>query len=101
MKTVYAIPNCNTVKKALDWLKANKVAYEFHDYKKNGITATKLNPIKSVPKRIEKKKQPISSAVMLLVLNGFLLMYAFSVESIYAVFMQGEGWIYIGTISTK
>jgi Spx/MgsR family transcriptional regulator len=43
MKTVYAIPNCNTVKKALDWLKANKVAYEFHDYKKNGITATKLN----------------------------------------------------------
>jgi Spx/MgsR family transcriptional regulator len=42
MKTVYAIPNCNTVKKALDWLKANKVAYEFHDYKKLGITATQL-----------------------------------------------------------
>lgn len=42
MKTVYAIPNCNTVKKALDWLKLNKVAFEFHDYKKNGITATQL-----------------------------------------------------------
>jgi arsenate reductase len=42
MKTVYAIPNCNTVKKALDWLKANKVAYEFHDYKKKGIAATQL-----------------------------------------------------------
>ena len=42
MKTVYAIPNCNTVKKALDWLKANKVSYEFHDYKKKGITATQL-----------------------------------------------------------
>jgi Spx/MgsR family transcriptional regulator len=42
MKTVYAIPNCNTVKKALDWLKVNKVAYEFHDYKKKGITATQL-----------------------------------------------------------
>lgn len=39
---VYAIPNCNTVKKALDWLKANKVGYEFHDYKKQGITATLL-----------------------------------------------------------
>ena len=39
---VYAIPNCNTVKKAIDWLKANKVAYEFHDYKKSGITATIL-----------------------------------------------------------
>ncbi len=42
MKTVYAIPNCNTVKKALDWLKTNKVGYEFHDYKKKGITATQL-----------------------------------------------------------
>ncbi len=42
MKTVYAIPNCNTVKKALDWLKSNKVAYEFHDYKKKGITSTQL-----------------------------------------------------------
>jgi len=43
MKTVYAIPNCNTVKKALDWLKAHKVAYAFHDYKKLGITNAKLN----------------------------------------------------------
>ena len=42
MKTVYAIPNCNTVKKALDWLKANKVTFEFHDYKKKGITAIQL-----------------------------------------------------------
>jgi Spx/MgsR family transcriptional regulator len=42
MKIVYAIPNCNTVKKALDWLKSNKVAYEFHDYKKKGITNTQL-----------------------------------------------------------
>ena len=42
MKIVYAIPNCNTVKKALDWLKDNKVAYEFHDYKKLGVTATQL-----------------------------------------------------------
>jgi arsenate reductase len=42
MKTVYAIPNCNTVKKALDWLKENKVAFEFHDYKKKGVTGTLL-----------------------------------------------------------
>ncbi len=39
---VYAIPNCNTVKKAIDWLKANKVVYEFHDYKKSGITSAIL-----------------------------------------------------------
>ena len=42
MYTVYGIPNCNTVKKALDWLNAHKVAYEFHDYKKKGITAEQL-----------------------------------------------------------
>ena len=39
---VYAIPNCNTVKKALEWMKANKQAYSFHDYKKLGITSAQL-----------------------------------------------------------
>lgn len=39
---VYGIPNCNTVKKALDWLKANNIAYEFHDFKKLGASAQKL-----------------------------------------------------------
>jgi Spx/MgsR family transcriptional regulator len=39
---VYGITNCNTVKKALDWLKANNVAYEFHDFKKLSITIEKL-----------------------------------------------------------
>ena len=43
MKIIYAIPNCNTVKKALDWLKQHKIVFEFHDYKKLGITATQLN----------------------------------------------------------
>lgn len=40
---VYGIPNCNTVKKSIDWLKENKIDFEFHDYKKKGITAEKLN----------------------------------------------------------
>ncbi len=39
---VYGIKNCNTVKKSLDWLSKNKVEYEFHDYKKLGISAMKL-----------------------------------------------------------
>jgi len=39
---VYGITNCNTVKKALDWLKANKVSYEFHDFKKLGVSDEKL-----------------------------------------------------------
>lgn len=40
---VYGIPNCNTVKKARTWLTANGIAYEFHDFKKQGITAEKLH----------------------------------------------------------
>lgn len=39
---VYGIPNCNTVKKALTWLDENGFRYEFHDFKKKGITAEKL-----------------------------------------------------------
>lgn len=40
---VYGIPNCNTVKKAIDWLKAHQINFEFHDFKKKGITTDKLN----------------------------------------------------------
>ncbi len=39
---VYGIKNCNTVKTALDWLKKNKVDFEFHDYKSKGVTDEKL-----------------------------------------------------------
>src|ERR1700712_5146909 len=39
---VYGITNCNTVKKALDWLKANQIDYEFHDFKKLGVSEEKL-----------------------------------------------------------
>jgi arsenate reductase len=43
MIKVYGIANCDTVKKVLNWMKDHQLAYEFHDYKKQGITATKLN----------------------------------------------------------
>ena len=39
---VYGIPNCNTVKKARTWLTDHGFEYEFHDFKKQGITAEKL-----------------------------------------------------------
>src|SRR5687767_2595368 len=39
---VYGIKNCNTVKTALDWLKKENVSFDFHDYKANGITESKL-----------------------------------------------------------
>jgi arsenate reductase len=40
--TVYGIKNCNTVKKALDWLNENNIEFEFHDYKAKGISESKL-----------------------------------------------------------
>lgn len=42
MYTLYGIKNCNTVKKAVDWLDSHKIAFEFHDYKKAGISKEKL-----------------------------------------------------------
>ena len=35
---LYGIPNCNTVKKARDWLGSNDIAYVFHDFKKQGLS---------------------------------------------------------------
>ncbi len=42
MTILYGIPNCDTVKKARVWLDAQGLGYQFHDYKKAGITAEKL-----------------------------------------------------------
>lgn len=35
--TIYGIKNCDTMRKARDWLDANGVEYAFHDYKKDGL----------------------------------------------------------------
>ena len=40
---VYGIPNCNTVKKAMTWLKENGFEPEFHDFKKKGVSREKLS----------------------------------------------------------
>jgi Spx/MgsR family transcriptional regulator len=34
---VYGIPNCDTVKKARTWLTEKGIAFEFHDFKKQGV----------------------------------------------------------------
>jgi Spx/MgsR family transcriptional regulator len=39
---IYGIKNCETVKKALNALDAKGISYEFHDYKKLGVEATKI-----------------------------------------------------------
>ncbi|EGV27737.1 ArsC family protein [Thiorhodococcus drewsii AZ1] len=42
MLTLYGIPNCDTVKKARAWLNARGIAYQFHDYKKQGLDESRL-----------------------------------------------------------
>ena len=39
---VYGIPNCDTVKKARAWLQEQGLAYQFHDFKKQGVPAERL-----------------------------------------------------------
>ena len=42
MIILYGIANCDSVKKARDWLKAQGLAHEFHDFKKAGVPADRL-----------------------------------------------------------
>lgn len=42
MLKIYGIKNCSSMKKAFDLLNELGLAYEFHDYKKQGIDADRL-----------------------------------------------------------
>jgi arsenate reductase (glutaredoxin) len=37
MYTLYGIKNCDTVKKARNWLDQNNIAYRFHDFRTDGL----------------------------------------------------------------
>lgn len=39
---IYGIKNCNSVKKALDWMNENSIEFEFHDFKKEGVTEDQI-----------------------------------------------------------
>jgi arsenate reductase len=39
---IYGIKNCDTVAKVFRWMEANKLSYEFHDYKTEGVSSEKL-----------------------------------------------------------
>lgn len=43
MYTLYGISNCSTVKKAKDWLNDHNIEFQFHDYRKQGLTIDLLN----------------------------------------------------------
>src|SRR5580698_2198396 len=40
--TIYGIKACDTMQKAFKWLDGHGVAYEFHDYRKLGVTKAEL-----------------------------------------------------------
>ena len=40
--TIYGIKNCDTMKKARAWLDGHGVAYDFHDYRAEGVAKDKL-----------------------------------------------------------
>ncbi len=40
--TLYGIRNCDTMKKARQWLDAHGVDYHFHDYRKDGLDEQQL-----------------------------------------------------------
>ena len=43
MITMFGIKNCDTIKKARKWLEAEGIEYQFHDYKKEGLSSDTLN----------------------------------------------------------
>lgn len=43
MLDVYGIRNCDTVRRAVAWLDEHGVAYRFHDFKKESLTAATLD----------------------------------------------------------
>ena len=36
--TMYGIPNCDTIKKAKKWLEKEGIEFQFHDYRKQGVS---------------------------------------------------------------
>jgi len=43
MLTLYGIKNCDTVKKAQNWLKNNQVEFQFHDFRQDGLEQGRLS----------------------------------------------------------
>ena len=39
---IYGIKNCDTMKKAFAWLDAHNIPYDFHDYKKLGVSEAEV-----------------------------------------------------------
>ena len=40
---IYGLKSCDTIKKAQKWLQVNDIEFEFHDYRKDGLSKQWLN----------------------------------------------------------
>jgi arsenate reductase len=40
---IYGISNCDTVKKAKNWLDSHNIGYRFHDFRKDGLNKDIIN----------------------------------------------------------
>ncbi len=49
MLTMYGIKNCDTIKKARRWLEAHQIAYQFHDYRADGLDRAQLDTFIAEP----------------------------------------------------
>ena len=47
MYTLYGIKNCDTVKKARKWLDENTIAYQFHDFRSDGLDRKLLSKLEA------------------------------------------------------
>ncbi|NMH58779.1 ArsC family reductase [Alteromonas ponticola] len=45
MTTIFGIPNCDTIKKTKKWLEEHQISYDFHDYRKDGVTLEWLQTV--------------------------------------------------------
>lgn len=44
---LYGIANCDTIKKARNWLDSHEIGFEFHDYRKQGLDNSLLESLES------------------------------------------------------
>lgn len=79
MLTLFGIKNCDTVKKARKWLEQNDIAYQFHDFRSDGLQRiqvkewidtlggeTLLNRRSSTWRQLDKKPtEPLDESVVL------------------------------------
>lgn len=50
MVTIFGIPNCDMVQKAVKWLTANNIPYKFHNFREDGLDKKTIeNWLKHLP----------------------------------------------------